>query len=93
MVIVLLNTALRRSAFSTVSFRKLVFHPSVLSLNQDIMHHQAMYFVECPVITRNKKHSPKQVASITYTLEKNFFAAATFELDGQKYEFARKIAV
>ena len=29
--------------------------------------------------TRNKKHSSKQVASITYTLEKNFFAAATFE--------------
>ena len=57
------------------------------------MRHQAMYFVECPVITRNKKHSPKQVASITYTLEKNFFAAATFELDGQKYVFARKIAV
>ena len=36
MVIVLFNTALCRSAFSTVSFRKLVFGLSVLSLNQDI---------------------------------------------------------
>ena len=37
-VIVLFNTALRRSAFSTVSFRKLVFFflLYVLSLNQDI---------------------------------------------------------
>ena len=30
------NTALCRSAFSTVSFRKLVFRLSVLSLNQDV---------------------------------------------------------
>ena len=35
-VIVFFNTALCRSAFSTVSFRKLVFCLSVLSLNQDI---------------------------------------------------------
>ena len=35
-VIVLFNTSLCRSAFSTVSFRKLVFRFSVLSLNQDI---------------------------------------------------------
>ena len=35
-VIILFNTALCRSAFSTVSFRKLVFGLSVLSLNQDI---------------------------------------------------------
>ena len=35
-VIVLLNTALCRSAFSTVSFRKQVFRLSVLSLNQGI---------------------------------------------------------
>ena len=35
-VIVLFNTALCRSAFSTVSFRKLVFRLSVFSLNQDI---------------------------------------------------------
>ena len=34
--LVLLNTALCRSAFSTVSFRKQVFRLSVLSLNQDI---------------------------------------------------------
>ena len=34
-VIVLLNTTLCRSAFSTDSFRKLVFRLSVLSLNQD----------------------------------------------------------
>ena len=27
----------------------------------------------------NKKHSSKQVASMTYTLDKNIFAAATFE--------------
>ena len=35
-VIVFFNTALCRSAFSTVSFRKLVFCLSVFSLNQDI---------------------------------------------------------
>ena len=35
-VIVLLNTALCRSAFSTVSFSKQVFRLSVLSLNEDI---------------------------------------------------------
>ena len=35
-VFVFVNTALCRSAFSTVSFRKLVFRLSVLSLNQDI---------------------------------------------------------
>ena len=29
--------------------------------------------------TWNRKHNSKLVASITYTLEKNFFAAATFE--------------
>ena len=35
-VIVFFNTALCRSSFSTVSFRKLVFRLFVLSLNQDI---------------------------------------------------------
>ena len=30
-------------------------------------------------MTWNKKHSSKQVASTTYTLEKNFFAATAFE--------------
>ena len=35
-VIILFNTALCRSAFSTVSFTKLVFRLPVLSLNQDI---------------------------------------------------------
>ena len=35
-VIVLFDTASYRSAFTTVAFRKLVFHLSVLSLNQDI---------------------------------------------------------
>ena len=32
-----------------------------------------------PVITWIKKHSSKQVASITYTVEKKNFAAATFK--------------
>ena len=37
------------------------------------------YKKEClPVITRNKKHSSKQVASMIYTLGKGFFATATF---------------
>ena len=31
------------------------------------------------VITKNKKHSSKQFVSITYTLEKRVFAAATFQ--------------
>ena len=31
------------------------------------------------IITWNKKHSSKQAGSVTYTLEKNFFAAAAFE--------------
>ena len=30
-------------------------------------------------MTWNKKHSSKQVASITYALDKNIFAAAAFE--------------
>ena len=41
-VIVFFNTALCRLAFSTVSFRKLVFHP-VFSLNQDIKIGVIMY--------------------------------------------------
>ena len=32
-----------------------------------------------PVITKNKKHSSKQVVPITYTLEKKIFAAVIFE--------------
>ena len=32
-----------------------------------------------PVITKNKKHSLKQVVPIAYTLEKRVFAAATFQ--------------
>ena len=32
-----------------------------------------------PVITCNRKHTSKQIASVKYTLEKSFFAAATFE--------------
>ena len=32
-----------------------------------------------PLIKWNKKHSSKQVVPITYTLEKSFFATATFE--------------
>ena len=36
---------------------------------------------EClPVITWNKKHSSKQVVSIIYTIEKGFFATATFKV-------------
>ena len=36
-------------------------------------------YVKClPVITQNKKHSSQQVVSIIYTLEKDFFVAATF---------------
>ena len=31
-----------------------------------------------PVIKWNKKHLSKQVVSITYTMEENFYAAATF---------------
>ena len=32
-----------------------------------------------PVVTENKKLSSKEVVPITYTLEKSFVAAATFE--------------
>ena len=39
----------------------------------------SLYKKKClPVITRNKKHSSKQVVSMIYTLEKDFFEAATF---------------
>ena len=39
-----------------------------------------LYKKEClPVTTRNKKYSSSQVVSMTYTLEKGFFAAATFK--------------
>ena len=39
----------------------------------------SLYKKEClPVITRNKKHSSKQVVSMIYTLGKDFFATATF---------------
>ena len=40
----------------------------------------SLYKKEClPVITRNKKHSSKQVVSMIYTLAKDFFATATFQ--------------
>ena len=39
------------------------------------------------VVTWNKKHSTKQVISMTYKLEKRFFAAATFE---ELHSFQRK---
>ena len=40
----------------------------------------SLYKKEClPVITRNKKHSSKQVVSMMYTLGKDFFATATFQ--------------
>ena len=40
----------------------------------------SLYKKEClPVITRNKKHSSKQVVSMIYTLGKDFFATATFQ--------------
>ena len=32
-----------------------------------------------PDITLNRKHLPKQVVPMTYTLEKTFFGPATFE--------------
>ena len=38
------------------------------------------FYKKClPVIIWNEKHLSKQFASITYTLEKMFFAVATFE--------------
>ena len=41
----------------------------------------SLYKKEClPVITRNKKHSSKQVVSMIYTLGKDFFATATFQV-------------
>ena len=40
----------------------------------------SLYKKEClPVITRNKKHSSKEVVSMIYTVGKNFFATATFQ--------------
>ena len=40
----------------------------------------SLYKKEClPVITRNKKHSSKQVVFMMYTLGKDFFATATFQ--------------
>ena len=39
------------------------------------------YKKECPpVIKRNKKHLLRQVLSVTYTLEKRFFAFVTLEI-------------
>ena len=55
MVIVFFNTALCRSAFSTVSFRKLVFHFSVPSLNQDI---KTCIIMLCKFVLTLCKHSP-----------------------------------
>ena len=39
----------------------------------------SLYKKEClPIITRNKKHSSKEVVSMIHTLWKGFFATATF---------------
>ena len=60
-VIVLFNTVLCRPAFSTVSFRKLVFRFSVLSLNQDnkicvIMPHVVLFssYIKTYIFLDNK---------------------------------------
>ena len=59
-VIVLFNTALCRSTFSTVSFTNLVFRLSVLSLNQDIKYASSYYVtLICSfVLTLYNKNSP-----------------------------------
>ena len=52
------------------------------------------YKKQClPVITWNKKHSLKKVISITYTPEKMFFAAATFEGLRVLFFWSKKIVV
>ena len=53
--IVFFNTALCRSAFSTVSFRKLVFHFSVPSLNQGI---KICVIMLCNFVLTLYKNSP-----------------------------------
>ena len=54
-VIVFFNTALCRSAFSTVSLRKQVFHFSVPSLNQDI---KIFVIMLCNFVLTLYKNSP-----------------------------------
>ena len=46
------------------------------SLKVTTNYYEKKYFL---VITKNKKHSSKQVVPITYKLKKRLFAAATFQ--------------
>ena len=57
-----------RTSFKTPTWR-------LKNLRVALIFHEKRY---SPVITQSKKHSSKQVVSITYTPEKRVFAAATF---------------
>ena len=58
-VIAFFNTALCRSAFSKVYFRKLVFRLSALSLNQDIKKTSSCYVILiCNFVLTLYKNSP-----------------------------------
>ena len=62
------------------SFKTLVSNKATIwRLKKSHSNNKLLEKITFPVITRNKKHSSKQFASITYTLEENFFAAPTFE--------------
>ena len=52
---------------------------TIWRLKKSHSHDKLLEKITLPVITFNKKHSSKQVASIKHTLEKKIFADATFE--------------
>ena len=50
-----------------------------MAVENNLRFTKNFYFKHClPVIKSNKKHLSKHVATITYTLEKRFFAVAIF---------------
>ena len=71
------NLIVKRKSKIQTSFKSLV---SKSARACRLKRPQSKTFVKkCLVITWNKKHLLKQLATITYTLEKRFFAVATFE--------------
>ena len=66
-VIVLFNTALCCSAFSTVSFRRLIFRLSALSLNQDI---KMCVIMLCNFVFTLCKKAPESSSSLRNSYQK-----------------------
>ena len=82
-VIVLFNTALSRSAFSTISFRKLVFRFFVLSLKQDI---KICVIMICSFVLTLYKNSPS-INNKLFTKVLQYYVKTCFQ---RYFEFFKK---